>query len=161
MWKATLDLKTCRDCKRVHGKIYEIGETVYPSPPLHPFCRCLVERLKVIRAGSATNDGAGGADLWLKVNGHLPSNYITAEEAKLLGWKKELGNLHKVAPRKIIAKGKYKNRNGHLPEKVGRIWYEADINYKWGYRGNNRILYSNDGLIFVTYDHYKTFIEIV
>nr|WP_294682284.1 ribonuclease domain-containing protein [uncultured Anaerotignum sp.] len=35
------------------------------------------------------------------------------------------------------------------------------MNYKWGYRGNDRILYSNDGLIFVTYDHYKTFIEIV
>ena len=57
MWKATLDLKTCRDCKRVHGKIYEIGEMVYPPPPLHPFCRCLVERLEAIRAGLATNDG--------------------------------------------------------------------------------------------------------
>jgi hypothetical protein len=41
-----------------------------------------------------------------------------------------------------------------------RIWYEADINYTSGYRGTERILYSNDGLIFVTYDHYQTFYEI-
>jgi len=42
-----------------------------------------------------------------------------------------------------------------------RIWYEADIDYQRGYRGLSRIVYSNDGLIFVTYDHYRTFIEIV
>ena len=42
----------------------------------------------------------------------------------------------------------------------GRVWYEADINYDGGYRSNDRILYSNDGLIFVTYDHYKTFYEV-
>ncbi len=43
----------------------------------------------------------------------------------------------------------------------GRTWYEADINYSNGKRNKQRILYSNDGLIFVTYDHYETFIEIV
>ena len=93
--------------------------------------------------------------------GKLPQNYISYQDAIKAGWKKKKGNLNKVAPGKMLAKGGYKNRNGHLPEKSGRIWYEADINYKWGYRGNDRILYSNDGLIFVTYDHYKTFIEIV
>lgn len=51
--------------------------------------------------------------------------------------------------------------NGHLPSAPGRIWYEADINYYEGYRGNDRILFSNDGLIFVTYDHYKTFLSII
>lgn len=49
----------------------------------------------------------------------------------------------------------------HLPAAAGRIWYEADINYDGGFRGTDRILYSNDGLIFVTYDHYRTFIEII
>lgn len=43
----------------------------------------------------------------------------------------------------------------------GRVWYEADINYTGGYRRRHRILYSNDGLIFVTYDHYETFWEVV
>ena len=42
-----------------------------------------------------------------------------------------------------------------------RIWYEADINYKSGYRDSKRILWSNDGLIFVTYDHYRTYCEII
>ena len=40
------------------------------------------------------------------------------------------------------------------------LWYEADINYTGGYRNDDRILFSNDGLIFVTYDHYETFLEI-
>ena len=63
----------------------------------------------------------------------------------------------------MLTKGVYHNRDGHLPSSAGRIWYEADINYdsKIGYRGTDRILFSNDGLIFVTYDHYHTFKEII
>lgn len=60
-----------------------------------------------------------------------------------------------------LKRGIYENDNGHLPSARGRIWYEADINYSGGFRGEHRILYSNDGLIFVTYDHYSTFVEIV
>ena len=58
-------------------------------------------------------------------------------------------------------KGVYSNSNGHLPDALGRIWYEADINYYEGRRNKHRVLWSNDGLIFVTYDHYETFYEIV
>lgn len=54
----------------------------------------------------------------------------------------------------------YKNKDEKLPDDYGRIWYEADINYESGYRNDARILYSNDGLIFATYDHYTTFYEI-
>ena len=72
-----------------------------------------------------------------------------------------LGNLAQVLPGKMITKGVYKNRNGHLPTAPGRIWYEADINYKGGFRGMTRVVYSNDGLIFVTYNHYFTFEAIV
>ena len=54
----------------------------------------------------------------------------------------------------------YQNSNGHLPDSPDRIWYEADINYYSGKRNKHRILYSNDGLMFVTYDHYRTFYEI-
>jgi hypothetical protein len=61
----------------------------------------------------------------------------------------------------MIFGGIYENRNRHLPFVPGRIWYEADINYIGGLRGLERILFSNDGLIFVTYDHYLTFYEIV
>ena len=61
----------------------------------------------------------------------------------------------------MLSRGIYENENSHLPSAPGRIWYEADINYRQGFRGLTRIVYSNDGLIFVTYDHYRTFIEIV
>ena len=54
----------------------------------------------------------------------------------------------------------YKNRDHRLPEAIGRVWYEADFDYARGYRNGCRLLYSNDGLIFVTYDHYLTFHEI-
>ena len=70
------------------------------------------------------------------------------------------GNLDDVAKGKMIGGDVYRNRDGHLPQKEGRVWYEADINYTSGPRGTERILYSNDGLIFVTYDHYQTFYEI-
>ncbi len=61
---------------------------------------------------------------------------------------------------KMIYGGVYSNKNGKLPSKMGRIWYEADINYIKGYRNSERVLFSNDGLIFVTYNHYQAFIEI-
>ncbi len=161
MWKTTLDLKTCLDCKDMHGKIYQMQENIKGYLPMHIRCRCVIEPMKAIRAGRATKDGAGGADIWLKVLGKLPPNYISYQDAKKAGWENKKGNLNKVVPGKMLARGRYWNRGGHLPETPWRIWYEADINYKWGFRGNDRILYSNDGLIFVTYDHYKTFIEIV
>lgn len=87
--------------------------------------------------------------------------YISISEAKKIGWKSALGNLNSVAPGKMLAKGIYENRNGHLPSAPNRVWYEADIDYTSGYRGISRILYSNDGLIFVTYDHYQTFSKSV
>jgi hypothetical protein len=65
-----------------------------------------------------------------------------------------------VADGKIIGGDVYKNNEGKLPQTNSRIWYEADINYTSGYRGTDRIFYSNDGLIFVSYDHGTTFYEI-
>lgn len=99
--------------------------------------------------------------MWLKKYGVLPDYYLTLEQAKGLGYNNKKGNLGDVAPGCMLTKGKYANYNDHLPKQFGRIWYEADINYVYGYRGGERIVFSNDGLIFVTYDHYKTFIEII
>ena len=78
----------------------------------------------------------------------------------LFVYKLILQNLNLVEPNKMLTKGIHKNKNGHLPKSTGRLWYEADVNYKSGYRDSQRIRWSNDGLIFVTYDHYKTFYEI-
>ena len=160
MWKTTFDFKTCLTCPNNHGKIYDINERVHPSPPVHLNCRCAIERLKAILAGTATNNEKYGADWYLKTYGKLPNYYITYEQAIREGWNSKKGDLFSVCPGKMIFGGIYQNRNEHLPIAPNRIWYEADINYEFGYRGTQRIVFSNDGLIFVTYDHYHTFIEV-
>ena len=160
-WVAQLDIKTCLPCRENHGKIYPISEYLTIEPPLHMFCRCAIEIMKAIVAGYATKDGTAGADYWLRNYQQLPSNYIPKYVARKLGWKASKGNLQDVLPNAIIGGDRYYNDDGHLPEADGRIWYEADINYLGGFRGFSRILFSSDGLIFVTYDHYRTFYEIV
>ncbi|WP_315792781.1 ribonuclease [Paenibacillus sp. BIC5C1] len=97
---------------------------------------------------------------YISEHNELPENYITKKEARELGWEPSKGNLEKVAPGKSIGGDVFQNREGLLPKKKGRIWYEADINYSGGTRGSDRILYSNDGLIYKTTDHYRTFKQI-
>ncbi|QDM42279.1 ribonuclease [Paenibacillus thiaminolyticus] len=94
---------------------------------------------------------------YIKSHQQLPDNFITKEEAKRLGWDARQGNLHEVAPGKSIGGDIFRNREGKLPKQKGRIWYEADINYTEGHRGKDRIVFSNDGLIYKTEDHYETF----
>lgn len=159
-WKALVDIKTCLTCRENNGKLYKVGVKVSPWPPVHPHCRCIIERLFAILAGTATDIGMDGADWFLKTQGKLPEYYISKEEAESLGWKSKRGNLHKVLPGKMIFGGRYRNDDGRLPSEHGRVWYEADINYKQGRRNKQRVVFSNDGLMFVTYDHYGTFIEI-
>ncbi|MGG4217611.1 ribonuclease domain-containing protein [Paenibacillus jamilae] len=97
---------------------------------------------------------------YISEHNDLPGNYITKIEARKLGWEPSEGNLEKVAPGKSIGGDVFRNREGLLPKKKGRIWYEADINYSGGVRGSDRILYSNDGLIYKTTDHYRTFEQL-
>ena len=152
----------CDDCDNARGKIISVAEKDNYRVELHPNCRCYLAPMKVIEAGYATRDGTNGADYWLLYyKQKLPEYYITKEQAEDLGWKKRKGNLAQVAPGKMIGGDYYRNDDGKLPSKLGRIWYEADISYTSGKRGScDRILYSDDGLIFVTKDHYKTFYEI-
>ena len=86
----------------------------------------------------------------------LPHNYITKNEAKKLGWQTK-GTLDKVAPGKSIGGGNYE---GKLPKKNGRNWKECDIDYVKGNRNAKRIVFSNDGLIYYTGDHYKSFSKL-
>jgi guanyl-specific ribonuclease Sa len=90
----------------------------------------------------------------------LPENFITKKEAEQLGWVPAKGNLDQVAPGKSIGGDRFGNREGLLPKAKNRVWYEADINYTKKSRGADRILYSNDGLIYMTTDHYKSFTDI-
>ncbi len=98
--------------------------------------------------------------LYINTYGKLPSNFITKKEAEKAGWESQKGNLREVAKNKSIGGDKFSNREELLPTKKGRIWYECDIDYNGGYRGAKRIIYSNDGLIFYTEDHYNTFEQL-
>ena len=89
----------------------------------------------------------------------LPHNYITKNEAKKLGWQTK-GTLDKVAPGKSIGGDRYGNYEGKLPKKHGRNWKECDIDYVKGNRNAKRIVFSNDGLIYYTGDHYKSFSKL-
>ena len=98
--------------------------------------------------------------LYLHTYGKLPSNFITKNKARDLGWDASKGNLQKVAPGMSIGGDKFGNREGLLPEKNGRQYYECDIDYDGGSRNAKRIVYSDDGLIFYTDDHYASFEQL-
>ncbi|MDO4794002.1 MAG: ribonuclease domain-containing protein [Filifactor alocis] len=87
----------------------------------------------------------------------LPPNFITKGEAKKSGWIAKDGNLWEVTDRMSIGGDIFQNREGKLPSAESRIWYECDIDYEGGTRGPKRIVYSNDGWIYYTGDHYSTF----
>lgn len=91
----------------------------------------------------------------------LPENYLTKNEAYDLGWDPDEGNLWDVADGMSIGGDRFGNREGLLPKEKGRQYYECDIDYEGGYRNEKRIVYSNDGLIYYTEDHYASFEEIV
>ena len=98
--------------------------------------------------------------LYLHTYNHLPTNYLTKNEAEALGWNNKEGNLWDVADGCCIGGNRFGNYEGKLPEKSGRTRHECDVNYQGGYRGSDRLLYSTDGLIYYTEDHYSTFTQL-
>lgn len=92
--------------------------------------------------------------------GTLPGNFITKSEAKKLGWDSSKGNLWDVAYGKSIGGDRFGNYEKLLPEAEDRTYTECDVNYEGGYRGSERIIFSNDGLIFYTNDHYESFEQL-
>jgi len=105
---------------------------------------------------NGTYDDKESVALYIHTYGELPSNYITKNEAERLGW--EGGSVEKFAPGKCIGGSNFGNYEGKLPKKSGRKYYECDIDTLGeNSRGVKRIVYSNDGLIYYTADHYETF----
>lgn len=94
--------------------------------------------------------------LYLHLYGRLPDNFITKKEAEALGW--EGGSLEPYAPGMCIGGGYFGNYEGLLPEAGGRTYTECDIDTLGAsQRGAKRIVFSNDGLIYYTEDHYASF----
>ena len=94
--------------------------------------------------------------LYIHLYGHLPDNFITKDEARDLGWSG--GSLEPYAPGKSIGGSHFGNYEGLLAEADGRSYTECDINTLGAdSRGAERIVFSNDGLIYYTNDHYESF----
>lgn len=92
--------------------------------------------------------------LYLHTYGHLPDNYITKKEAKKLGWSG--GTPERFKEGAAIGGDKYGNYEELLPE--GKTYYECDIDTNGKKkRGAKRIVWSDDGYIYYTPDHYETF----
>ena len=87
----------------------------------------------------------------------LPDNYLTKKEAQALGWESRRGNLWDVADGCSIGGDRFGNYEKLLPDAKGRKWTECDIDFDGGYRNGKRVVYSSDGLIYYTDDHYNSF----
>ena len=97
--------------------------------------------------------------LYIHTYGCLPDNFITKKEAQALGWSG--GSLEPYAPGKVIGGDRFGNYEGLLPSKKGLTYTECDI----GTKGNSircakRIVFSNDGLVYYTDDHYESFTRL-
>lgn len=100
-----------------------------------------------------TYNSAEDVSLYLYTFGHLPENYITKNEARDLGWTG--GSLEKYAPGCAIGGDRFGNREGVLPKGT---YHECDIDtIGASSRGAKRLVYSDDGRIYYTEDHYETF----
>jgi ribonuclease T1 len=89
----------------------------------------------------------------------LPARYLTKDAAERLGWRPGT-DLWKVAPGRAIGGDRFGNREGLLPAAPGRRFFEADLDYAGGARGARRLVWSSDGLKWVTLDHYRSFREV-
>ena len=94
--------------------------------------------------------------LYLHIFKRLPKNYLTKNEAKKLGWIASKGNLWDVTDRGVIGGDVFSNREEKLPK--NEKYFEADVNYRGGTRGVERLIYTREGeVIYYTGDHYKNF----
>ena len=96
--------------------------------------------------------------LYIHLYGELPGNFITKREAQELGWDSKEGNLWEVADGMSIGGDRFGNREGLLPE--DEEYTECDVNYNGGFRGSERLGFSDDGDIYYTADHYETFEQL-
>ncbi|WP_447950681.1 ribonuclease domain-containing protein [Chryseobacterium koreense] len=92
---------------------------------------------------------------YVKKNHRLPDYYLTKSEARKKGWIPSQGNLCEVLPGKAIGGDKFSNREKTLPE--GNPYFEADVNFTCGQRQADRIIFTKNGDVWLTKDHYRSF----
>jgi hypothetical protein len=96
---------------------------------------------------------------YIKEHHDLPEYFITKKEASKLGWRPGK-SVWDTLPGRVIGGDVFTNRQRIVPVLKGRTWREADVHYDGKRRGPERIVFSNDDLVFYTKDHYQTFTEL-
>lgn len=129
-------------------------ETLPPTDPPTEACTEDATEPPIDEGGSFYSKD--DVSLYLYTFGCLPQNYITKGEARGYGWSG--GSVEAYVPGAAIGGDRFYNREGLLPDADGRKYFECDIDTKGrSSRGAKRIVYSNDGLIYYTSDHYSSF----
>lgn len=121
-----------------------------PAPALRQFAE---------HVGLTDIDGFIAAVEALRETHHLPPRYVTKRAAERLGWHPGR-DLCRVAPGDEIGGDRFYDRARRLPRASDRRWREADLDEHCGRRGAHRLIWSNDGLYFITVDHYRTFMPV-
>lgn len=125
-----------------------------PSATAEPTPEPTAETITLDEHG--TYDSKEEVALFIHTYGRLPDNFMTKKEARKKGWSS--GALNRTIPGKCIGGDVFGNNEKLLPAKKGRIYYECDIGtLKKKSRGSKRIVFSNDGLIYYSDDHYESF----
>lgn len=137
------------------GLDVDIPEAAEPAPPSQS-AQETVDRSTELLAPDGSFTTKEDVALYIHTYGCLPPNFITKEEARDLGW--EGGGLDDYAYGMCIGGDRFGNYEGLLPDAEGRKWTECDIDTMHkNSRGAKRIVFSNDGLIYYTDDHYDSF----
>ena len=143
------------DAAPVSGAVPAAEEAAAPEEPDDPELPDESSPAALSEDGEYTS--AEDVALYLHLYGRLPENFITKKDARALGWNG--GGLDSYADGKCIGGDRFGNYEGLLPEAPGREYHECDIDtLHASSRGAKRIVYSNDGLIYYTEDHYESFV---
>lgn len=132
-----------------------------PAPAEQPAAPTPEAGVEAPSAPAVTEDGWYSSKeevaLYIHLYGHLPDNYVTKREAQELGWTG--GSVERYAGEgTAIGGSRFGNYEGLLPEAEGRVYTECDIGTVGGTsRGAERVVFSNDGLVYYTGDHYGSF----
>lgn len=151
-----LSLSACNITDVLPEDLTDFGSAQYDTAllPEAPDTTGPEENLWLDPAGSYTTKE--DVALYIHLYGELPGNFMTKSEARDLGW--EGGSLEPYAPGMCIGGDRFGNYEGLLPDAEGRRWTECDIDtLGGGNRGAKRIVFSSDGLIYYTDDHYESF----
>ena len=137
----------------IFGLFQSNTDTTIPETPILSTTEATQAELLDIQGSYTSKEDVA---LYIHLYGKLPDNFITKDEARKLGW--DGGSVEPYAPGKCIGGDRFGNYEGLLPDAPGRTWTECDIDtLDGGSRGAKRIVFSSDGLIYYTHDHYETF----